>query len=184
MRISCRVFLLAILGSIGLPTAPRALAQTSPNAGNSEHVFNSGGNPAPAVGSASFTITLGSIGDGMSAAGMNSPGYRVDGGFGVAYPPPSEVLNLRFVDPTTLTWDPERSVGSYSVYRGLLSDLSSGYGSCFAEGLMTTQGSDAGIPAAGQGFFYLVTAENRIAEEGTLGDDSAGDPRPNTAPCP
>jgi hypothetical protein len=40
------------------------------------------------------------------------------------------------------------------------------------------------VPDPGQGFFYLVTARNRLAEEGTKGSTSAGVPRSNAFPCP
>jgi hypothetical protein len=34
------------------------------------------------------------------------------------------------------------------------------------------------------GLFYLLTAENRLAEEGTIGTDSDGGERANDSPCP
>jgi len=37
--------------------------------------------------------------------------------------------------------------------------------------------TDASIPAAATGYFYLVTAENRLAEEGTKGSNSTGGER-------
>jgi hypothetical protein len=36
----------------------------------------------------------------------------------------------------------------------------------------------------GQGYFYLVTAKNLIAEEGIKGRASSGSLRANPAPCP
>lgn len=159
-------------------------AQSSTNYQNQEHVVNSGGNPAPTLTSTNYSVTLSSIGDGLSGTGMSSIGYSMDGGFPAPYPPPSEVLNLQFTNKTSMGWNPELSVGTYSVYRGLVSGLSSGYGTCLAQGLTSTQATDTENPSAGQCFCYLVTAENRIAEEGTLGNQSNGTPRPNTAPCP
>ena len=41
----------------------------------------------------------------------------------------------------------------------------------------------APVPA-GNGYFYLVTARNRLWEEGTKGSSSAGAQRANPAPCP
>jgi hypothetical protein len=159
-------------------------AQTSPSYQNKEHTVNGGGNPTPVLASTNYKITLSSIGEGISGAGMSSPGYQIDGGFVPPYPPPGEVLDLWFTNKTTMGWDPEPSVGSYDVYRGSVSGLPASYGTCLTQGLTATQATDATVPAAGQCFFYLITAENRIAEEGTMGKDSAGTPRPNTAPCP
>jgi hypothetical protein len=162
-----------------------AHAQSSPNYTNSEHVANAGGNPAPDLTSSQYKITLSSIGDGLSSASMSSSSYQMTGGFDTGYLPPGEVKHLSFSDETTLTWDPEPSVGTYNLYRATLSDLRGGsYGTCLAQGLTTAGGTDATTPAAGECLFYLATAENRLAEEGTLGEDSTGATRPNTAPCP
>jgi hypothetical protein len=171
-----------IAAVLALPLA--AFAQTSPNYQNQEHVFNSGGNPTPALISTNFSITLSSIGESLSATGMSSAGYRLEGGFVPPYPPPGEVLNLLFTNKTSFGWNPETSVGTYNVYRGVVSTLPANYGTCLASGLTLTQTTDATIPSAGQCFFYLITAENRLTEEGTMGKNSAGTPHPNVAPCP
>jgi hypothetical protein len=171
-------FCLSLLAAVG------AKAQTSTNYQNKEHVVNSGGNPAPTLTSTSYKVTLSSIGDGLLATSMSSSSYQMSGGFDEAYPPPGEVQNLRFTSKTNFGWNPEPSVGTYNVYRGLVSGLASGYGSCIQSNLTTPSTSDGTTPAAGQCFFYLVTAKNRLGEEGTLGKNSAGTPRPNTSPCP
>ena len=160
------------------------LAQTSTNYQNKEHGINSGGTPAPGLASTNFTITLSSIGDGLSGAGMSSASYQMEGGFVPPYPPPGEVLNLRFTSATGFGWDPEASVGTYDVYTGLVSGLPSGYGTCLASGLAAPSATDATTPSSGQCFFYLATAKNRLAEEGTMGHKSDGAPRPNGSPCP
>lgn len=180
LRIASGVFAGVVLCALELATP----AQTSTNYQNKEHTVNAGGNPAPVLTSTNYSVTLSSIGDGLSGTGMSSPGYSLDGGFPAPYPPPGEVLDLQFTNKTTIGWEPERSVGTYSLYRGLVSGLSSGYGTCLTQGLPSAQATDAEVPATGQCFFYLVTAENRTAEEGTLGNESNGTPRPNTAPCP
>ena len=164
--------------------APPLFAQSSTNYQNKEHVVNAGGNPAPALTSTNFSITLSSIGDGLSGPAMSSSSYQMDGGFVPPYPPPGEVLNLRFTSATAFGWDPEVSVGTYDVYKGLVSGLPSGYGTCLASGLTLTQATDATTPSSGQCFFYLATAKNRLAEEGTMGKKSDGTPRPNGSPCP
>jgi hypothetical protein len=180
-----RTIVWSVLSFLALCAVARGTpAQSSTNYQNQEHTVNSGGNPSPVLTSTNYSVTLSSIGDGLSGPGMSSTGYSMDGGFPAPYPPPGEVLDLQFASKASFGWDPEVSVGSYSVYRGLVSGLSSGYGTCLAQGLTSTQATDATTPSAGQCFFYLVTAENRIAEEGTLGNQSNGTPRPNTAPCP
>ena len=166
-----------------LACAASLLAQSSANYQIEQATLNNGGNPSPVLSSPNFQVTLDAIGNGLALTGMASASYGMDAGFATDYRPPEEVLNLRFTSKTAFGWNPEPSVGTYSVYRGLLSDLSSGYGSCFSQGLNTPQGSDPGVPSPGQAVFYLITAENRIAEEGTMGNNSAGTPRPNTTPC-
>jgi hypothetical protein len=184
MKILKPVFPLAAAGLLVLLAAVGAKAQTSTNYQNKEHVVNSGGNPAPTLTSTNYKVTLSSIGDGLLATSMSSSSYQMSGGFDEAYPPPGEVLNLRFTSKTDFGWNPEPSVGTYNVYRGLVSGLASGYGSCIQSNLTTPSTSDGTTPAAGQCFFYLVTAKNRLGEEGTLGKNSAGTPRPNASPCP
>ncbi len=151
-----------------------------------EHVFNSGGHPGGASNpvSASYQITMGSIGDGLSARGLSSASYRSDAGFVTAYPPPGEATALRFTSKTGLAWDAEPSAGSYNLYRDLLSNLTGlGFGQCQQQGLASTTTTDADAVPADDGFFYLVTVENRLAEEGTKGFQSGGIERQGAA-CP
>ena len=84
----------------------------------------------------------------------------------------------KFPGKTTLTWNPETSVGSYNVYRGDCATLSSSYGSKVQSGISGATTTDGEEPVAGQCFFYLITASNRLDEEGTKGTDSFGNPRP------
>jgi hypothetical protein len=178
-----RVFLFAAVCCLGLLGQVFIPAQTSANYQNKEHVINNGGNPAPALISTNYQITLSSIGDSLSGTGMSSAGYQIDGGFEGAYPPPGEVLNLLFTGKTTFQWTTESSVGTYNVYRGNVANLASGYGSCFTQGLTVTNAIDAADPSPGQCFFYLITAENMITEEGTMGNNSSGAKRTNASPC-
>jgi hypothetical protein len=156
-----------------------ALAQTSASFQLEEYTFNAGGTPKDGteVASASFRMTVSSIGDTVSAVGLGSPSFQFDSGFGVAYPPPGEVAAmcsdgagcLSFIDLQTLAWPPERSAGRYNLYRD---DVSDGYGTCEQQGLGATAAVDEVTPAAGAAFYYLVTVENRLAEEGTKGFQS------------
>jgi hypothetical protein len=172
------VFLAAVVCTLG------SFAQSSANYRLTESVFNAGGNPSPVLTSTGYQVTLDAVGDSVSGANLSSASYSSDAGFAALFHPPGEVLDLRFTDSTHLAWDPEPSVGSYNLYRGLVSGLSGGYGACLSSGLTGESGVDASTPSAGQCFFYLVTAENRIAEEGTLGQTSSGVERANPGPCP
>jgi hypothetical protein len=164
-----------------------ALAQESASYRLTEHAINAGGDPSEGVvlTSASYKITLDAIGDGVVLSGMSSASYHADSGFVPAYVPPGEVHGLQFADAQTLAWNPEPSVGVYNLYRGLVHTLDGAvYGSCEEPGIGTNTTTDADPVPAGDGHYYLVTAENRLREEGILGRDSAGSTRPNTSPCP
>jgi hypothetical protein len=172
---------------LALLVAGTVMAQTSASYKLGEHVFNAGGHPevGTVMASASYRVSLDSIGDGLAGPGLSSASYRVDGGFGLSYPPPGEVLGLRFTDSQTMEWTPEKSVGVYNLYRGLFSALSGlGYGGCDQQDLTGETAIDFDTPPAFDGYSYLVTAENRLAEEGTKGWNSGGAERPNPAACP
>ena len=166
-----------------LVLAAGAFAQSSTSYQIEQGTFNNGGNPAPALTSTHYQMTLDAVGDGINATGLASSSYGMDTGFAPDYRPPGEVLNLRFTSKTAFTWSPETSVGKYNTYRGALGSFT-GYGSCLHGGLTTNTDTDTAVPPAGSGYFYLVTAKNRIAEEGPKGYTSGGAVEPNPAPCP
>lgn len=163
-------------------------AQASASHHLTEFALNDGGDPAQAgvPASASHRITLDAVGDGTLGPGLSSASHHLDGGFVSFFPPPGEVTGLLFMfDNKTLTWTPEKSVGRYEVYRGLVSSLASGgTGTCFAPDITGEAAGDGSLPAVGAGYFYLVTARNRLGEEGTKGFRSSGSERPNPLPCP
>jgi hypothetical protein len=165
-----------------------ALAQQSPSYKLQESTFNNGGDPAGGAfaSSAGYRIKLDALGGGVLGTGLSSGSFRMDGGFVAAYPPPTEVLALRFDPPgkSSLSWNPERSAGSYNLYRAGVSTLPGTFGACFQSGIAGASATDAAVPAAGAGTFYLVTVRNRLAEEGTKGYRSNGVERTNAAPCP
>jgi hypothetical protein len=176
-----------ILAIVVLAAAWPALAQTSASYKLEEHTFNAGGHPADGtiMTSASFRMTFDAIGEGIAGGGMSSASFSMDGGFVSAFPPPGEVTNLLFTDDVTLVWDPEKSVGVYNLYRDTLGTLSGmGYGNCEQYDIGDETATDPDTPPTSDGYFYLVTAENRIAEEGTKGYDSDHSERPNPAACP
>jgi hypothetical protein len=181
MRATLRFTLLALL----LGTTARA--QTSASYALREQVFNGGGNPegGTVLVSVSYRVRLDAIGEGVGGIGLASASYRQDGGFVVAYPPPGEVLDVRLdADKTMLSWLPESSVGTYNLYRDALSALAGlDYGACLVQEIAGESTSDADVPSAGAGYFYLVTAANRLYEEGTKGFASSSAEREG-AVCP
>ncbi len=176
---------LGLLSSV-LALSGEVAAQQSASFSVTEHVFNSGGSPGKGiieVCSASHDITVDAVGDSLVVEGMSSPSYLMEAGSVVAHAPPGEVTNLRFASRTTLAWDPEGSGGPYNVYRGSLLDILA-FGSCLESGVAVETVTDTFTPSRGAGLFYLVTAENRLGEEGTKGYSINGSERPNAAPCP
>jgi hypothetical protein len=162
------------------------LAQQSTSYKLTEHTLNAGGHPAGGTvpSSASYRISLDSIGDGAVKMGMSSASFTMDGSFGACFPPPGEVHGLHFTDPQTLVWDAERSAGDYNLYREPIGSLTGGgYGTCLQQDITGTAATDADPVPSGEGYFYLVTAENRLDEEGTKGTESGGATRQGNV-CP
>ena len=170
-----------------LLTGPAA-AQSSASYSLEGPVLNAGGHPeaGAVLTSASFRISIDSLGEGVLGSGLSSASFSMDAGRLPAYQPPGEVLNLVLLaDHQTLQWDAERSAGVYNLYRAALSALSGANGgSCEQQELAGTSTTDTGTPATGDGWFYLVTVKNRLGEEGTRGIRSSGAERPETSPCP
>lgn len=173
------------LAPLALVLAMPVWAQESPGYQLTELVINSGGHPEEGteLASPSHRISLDALGDSVQAVSLFGTSYRLDLGFAVAYPPPCEVVEVRFESDEILSWAPERSVGYYHLYRDGLGPLAGG-GVCLEPRIPAPSTTDAEVPDAGEGFFYLVTAVNRLREEGTRGQDSSGVPRPDSAPCP
>jgi hypothetical protein len=163
-----------------------AFAQASAGYKVTESTFNNGGDPSNGsfAASSGYHVRLDALGGVTADRGLSSPGYHADGGFVAGFPPPVEVLNLKWTSSSTMVWDPEKSVGSYALYRGLVSTLPGGFGTCLQSNLISETANDPAIPPFGAAWFYLVTARNALAEEGTKGHRSDGLERPNPAPCP
>jgi hypothetical protein len=152
----------------------------------SESTFNAGGHPEQGVvpASAAFMISLGSLGEPFPFMDLRDRMLLQTGFLGGLHPP-GEVLNLRFIDPIALAWDPEPSAGSYNLYRGSIGGAPGDPGACLQPELPDTSTIDLDpAPPAGQAWFYLVTVKNRLGENGTPGFDSQGAPRPDPSPCP
>lgn len=187
MRMARTLIVAPVLGLLALLLTTPCVAQESAGYKLNEHSLNSGGHPAAGqvMASASFRISYDAVGSPMVRWGLAGPSFRMDASFGAAYPPPGEVAGLRFADRQTLVWGPEKSVGVYEVYRDLvrfLPDLD--YGTCLEAGLAGETVTDVENPPPQDAFYYLVTARNRLCEEGTKGNDSSGGKRANDAPCP
>ncbi len=164
-------------------------AQQSASYRLDEHTFNAGGRPlgGSIAASASYKVSLDAIGAPVALAGaLSSPGHRMEAGFVPVYRPPGEVRWITMgADKQTLSWTPEPTVGDYSLYRGSLSALDgTSWGSCLESGVTGTSTIDSTIASAGNGFYYLVAARNRLGEEGTLGETSAETTRWPAAACP
>jgi hypothetical protein len=162
-------------------------AQSSTNYRLDDHSLNAGGRPVQAVvsSSASYRVSLDSIGQPVFGRRLSGASFGLQGGFASAYLPPGEVTGLRFLaNRQTLTWLWEPASTSYDVYSGALPSLPGGFGVCATSQVAGTSWSDVTVPAPGNGLFYLVTGVNRLREEGTKGHASSGAERDNPAPCP
>ncbi|HEX4824430.1 MAG TPA: hypothetical protein VFV19_08960 [Candidatus Polarisedimenticolaceae bacterium] len=107
----------------------------------------------------------------------------------------AETTDRFAADKQTLTWDTVAGATQYDVYRGPLTNLvdanadhlpDGGYGTCqnSRDPVITdTSFLDTDVPAAAQGFFYLVAYKTGGVEKG-LGANSFGTPRTVAATCP
>ncbi|HEX4823953.1 MAG TPA: M1 family aminopeptidase [Candidatus Polarisedimenticolaceae bacterium] len=96
---------------------------------------------------------------------------------------PGEVDVMTVSGTGHVAWNAAARADVYDVERGTLSTLSAGYGGCFASALAATSIDDADVPAAGDGFFYLVRGDDTgCGGAGSFGVDSNGVPR--AASCP
>jgi len=175
-----------VVGLALLASGP-ALAQQSASYRLEEHVLNAGGHPqqfGPEPASASHRLTRGSIGEPFGMRRSLGASMMLDSGFVIAYPPAGEVRDLRFTNRTTLVWEAHPAAGRYNVYRDALASLATlGYGACDQHDLVAPTATETLSPFPGSGFFFLVTVENRLFEEGTKGFQSSGIER--TGPvCP
>lgn len=175
------VWALALLG-----VASDARAQESASYRLAEATFNAGGRPAAGgtPSSASYRVSLEAIGGAIAHLGAAGASYVADGGFAPPYRPPTEVQGVVFLDGDTLDWSGEPSTGAYRVYRGAAAQLGGPTGDCFADDVTATTMDDADEPDPGDAFLYLVTAVNRLREEGTPGVASSGVERLLASTCP
>ena len=87
-------------------------------------------------------------------------------------------------EESLLEWNPEADALGYNVYSGTLSSLSpTDYGNCYRSNIFTSYTGIPETPPAGDGYFYLVTAD-MVWGEGSLGNSSDGSPRISDEMCP
>ncbi|MEM7246552.1 MAG: hypothetical protein AAF533_14465 [Acidobacteriota bacterium] len=164
-----------VLLSLTLTVADVAHGQVSSGYRQLEQDLSSGG---PSTGtstlsSTSFQVTLEVAGTGRSGQLLSSPSHRVGDGLTWAAVPPSEVSELRCT-LDGLRWDLAPYGDTYTLRRGLLSELADGYGDALAWDIVGSRSDDDTLPPPGDGFFYLIGATSRLGEEGPLGRDSRG----------
>ena len=163
------------------------LAQSSASYRLTEQVFNAGGRPAQGVvsSSTSYKLSLDSIGESIAGQPMDGASYRLDVGIASTNRPPGEVDDLQFLaDQQTLTWSWEPSSMEFNIYSGPLNTLPGVYGTCAAARVAGTTWADPTSPAPKSVVVYLVTGENRLRQEGTMGYASSGAERGNPSSCP
>jgi hypothetical protein len=163
-----------------------AAAQQSANFQVEGAVINAAGRPAAGgtASSASFRVSLESIGEAATGVALSSGSLRGEAGFSSAYLPPTETGPLRFTSPERLEWTRDRAAAAFNLYRDALSNLAGlTYGNCLQTHLTDPFAIDPAVPITGDGFFYLVTALNRLVEEGPKGSASSGSLRLGNA-CP
>ena len=160
-----------------LALAGPTLAQTGVTYRLEEHTLNAAGHPdgGSLMTGASYQITLDAVGDSIAAYALMGSTFSMDAGLVPAYPPPGQVSGLLFTTETDLEWAAEGSLGDYNLYRDLMSNLTGlGYGACEQQGISGTTTTDSDAVPTSDGFFYLVTAMNSLAEEGTKGFQASG----------
>jgi hypothetical protein len=91
---------------------------------------------------------------------------------------PDEVANLRVTPAGFFEWDAEGSASEYHVYRGALSSLGYGdFGSCedsLDSDLTDTLLNDLSEPPSGDGYFYMITADDTAGTGGAEGTRGLG----------
>ena len=181
---------LGVLIAVWAPVSSPSWAQESTSFQVREHRFSGAGASADEADLASSSYLTRPLGAG-GAGGLEvleSTSFTISAGSEDAYLPPGEISELAFLTPDSLLWNPEPSAGLYHLYRGQVSDLTAaGTGICHEANLTSPSITETDMPGAGTAYFYLVTVENRLGQEGTKGSSLvAGVPslRANSVPCP
>jgi hypothetical protein len=132
------------------------------------------------------------IGDACEAVDADLDGFSVtedcNDADGSNWRTPGEVPLLDLPAATALSWSPPADPGGTALRYDLLrSGVKSDFVNvalCVETDTTQTAATDAAVPAAGQGFFYLVRAQNGCPDgQGTLGNHSDGSERAGRT-CP
>lgn len=174
------------LGLLALVGVTSAGAQSSASYRVESSSLNQGGRPSDGLiaQSASFRITLDAVGEAVPPLAAASASFGLSGGPTGLYAPPVEVQAVGFASSGTMSWAPMPSAMLYNLYRGVTGTLPGTFGSCLASNVATTGFNDPASPGTRSGYFYLVTGENRLGEQGTKGYQSNGAQRTSSPACP
>ena len=177
------VILLALI--LVLPVSV-STAQSSASFKIEESAFVAAGHPddATILTSTDYRITFDTLAGPFLPTSMSSAGFISEATWFYTYRPPLEISGLVFVDKTTLEWIGSPAAGSYNLYRDTVTNLAgASYGNCIQQGIPSSTTMDADAVPGGETFFYLVTVENRLGEEGGKGSQSDGMERIGSS-CP
>ncbi|HET9482135.1 MAG TPA: PPC domain-containing protein [Candidatus Polarisedimenticolia bacterium] len=97
--------------------------------------------------------------------------------------PPRVADDLALSDAASIAWSPSPGVDLYALYRGSLEAAWAWSHVCRQMALSAPEAFEPEAPAAGAGYYFLVSGRGPCGETG-LGQTSAGAPRPNLSPCP
>jgi len=94
-----------------------------------------------------------------------------------------EVRGLRAGAPTgSWLWHGVSGADTYDLLRGNLADLDgAGYGDCLADDLTARNYEDGAVPLPGEGFYYLVRADDAVCGSGPAGPGVGGAERGGAA---
>ena len=182
--------IVGVAAVLALASGVPAGAQQSASFRLEGSTLNQGGRPlnGEVALSSSFQITLDAVGETVPSFAAASTSFGLTGGIVGAYAPPSEVEAVAFGPSgratTALLWAPMPTAVRYDVYRGGTGTFPGTFGACLAPDLATPVYIDPDAPASRAAFFYLVTGENRLGEEGTKGTQSNGTVRTAAPACP
>ena len=161
--------------STGARAAPHPQTPASPGFHISASSFSASGSEGVVLTSTGFRLTLMAMGEAAPTPGvLAGTSFRMEGGLACGNTPPGEVQGLRFSDADHLSWLPHAPAIAYHIYRDA---------QCLDTREVETS-VDTTTPPSGDVFHYLITAENRLSEEGTTGFESSGAVRPTPNACP
>ncbi len=98
-------------------------------------------------------------------------------------PPATPADDLQVGPGGMLTWGAATGAEKYNLYRGGIAPAGFAYThACLQADVAALTATDAADPALDNAFYYLLSAENCLAESGV--DDASSGTRPNPTPCP